>query len=331
MVSGWPKAVAEGWHPVATIGELSRKRPVSATLMGQKLVIFGDSSSAAVMRDRCPHRGAPLSEGRVRQGTIECPYHGWRFNRAGACVEVPGAVTCPEVKAPVLPSRIAGGAVWTTLADTPPPFPALPDAMLDESLDRFWWPLDPSPAGVLDALENHLDPAHPHLLHPWLVRAPGRRRKTVVTVRTGPWGAEASYREDRRNVALLPAMMEGQRKRSIGRLWPPTIGEVRLENARGKFLSIAVAFVPVQEGMTWPMAHFASMRGILPARLKRIALKAFHLPIIRQDRGMLQLQEENRTGEPYASGPLDVLSEAIWKHANGLPCDETERELEMYL
>jgi len=329
-VSDWPRAVAAGWHPVAQLSELGG-RPLARRLLGAPIVLFRAGDMVAVLRDRCPHRGIPLSRGRVREGTIQCAYHGWRFAADGRCVEVPGSAECPEVSAAALPVRVEAGLVWTCLAEAPPAFPALPEAMQDSSLDRFWWRLRPSRAGLLDALENHLDPAHPHYLHPWLVRAPKRRRPVQVEVRSGPWGAEAIYVEERRNRALLPAALEGRRARSIGRLWPPTIGEVRLESARGKMLSISVAFTPVDRGLTQPWAHFASTRGMVPAWLKAFALKAFHLPVLTQDRTMLRLQDGARTGEGYAIGPLDVLAGAIWRHANGEDVPEEERALEMRL
>lgn len=330
-MSDWPAAIARGWHPVAQLSELGGRRPLARRLLGMPLVVFRGKGAVAVLRDRCPHRGVPLSEGRVRDGTVQCRYHGWRFGADGACVEVPGAAEWPEVRAAALPVRIAAGLVWTSLAGEPADFPEFPEAFDDESLDRFWWRLKPSRAGLLDALENHLDPAHPHHIHPWLVRAPNRRRPVQVEVRSGPWGAEAVYFEERGNRALLPAAMEGRRARSIGRLWPPTIGEVRLEAAGGAMLSITVVFAPVDHGLTRPWAHFASTRGRLPGWVKALALKAFHLPVLTQDRRMLRLQEDARTGERYAIGPLDVLAEAIWRHANGVAVPETARSLEMRL
>lgn len=327
----WPIAIAEGWHPVARASEVSAARPRRARLMDQPLVLFRSGDQIVVFRDRCPHRGVPLSYGKVEDGTLACPYHGWRFGPDGRCIEVPGSSVCANVSAVRLPTHEAAGLIWTSLSATPRAFPVLPPSMTDDSLDRFWWKLEPSEAGLLDALENHLDPAHPHHLHPWLVRPPNRRQRVQVEVRSGPWGAEAIYVEHRRNDGLLSRAMEGERARSIGRLWPPTIGEVRLEAAGGAALSIVVVFAPEGDSWTRPWAHFASDRRILPAWFKRWALKAFHWPVLQQDRRMLRLQQLARTDEPYRTGPLDVLSSAIWRHADGLECREASRTTEMFL
>jgi phenylpropionate dioxygenase-like ring-hydroxylating dioxygenase large terminal subunit len=327
----WPIAIACGWHPVAMLRNVTAHKPHPARLLGRNLVLFRSGERVAVFKDRCPHRGVPLSRGVVRDGTIACPYHGWRFGPDGHCVDVPGARACPEVSASTVAVKIAAGLVWVSLADNPLAFPVLPDAMDNTALDRFWWELAPSDAGLLDALENHLDPAHPHHVHPWLVRSPHRRKLVEVDVRCGPWGAEAIYVEQRRNVALLSGVLEGRRARSIGRLWPPSIGEVRLESERGGMLSISVVFAPEDEGRTRPWAHFATPKGYLPAWLKRDVLKAFHWPVLQQDRRMLRLQQEARTGEPYRTGPLDVLSHAIWAHANRSECTDESHSTQMYL
>lgn len=331
MVAAWPAAVALGWHPVA-FSSAVRSRPVAARLMGRRLVVLRDPQGAFVLDDRCPHRGAPLSLGRVEAGSIACPYHGWRFGRGGACLAVPGS-PLPGSPARALPCVERAGLVWTSLAADPAPFPHLPDSFQDESLDRFWWPLRATPAGLLDAIENHLDPAHPHHVHPWMVRSPSRRRPVAVTVRSGPWGAEAVYLEGSTAAGLLPRMIEGKRSRSLGRFYPPTIGEVAFEGEAGLKLSVAVVFGPEDDGLTRPWAHFATPRGRAPAWLKRNVLKAFHRPILAQDRRMLRLQQEWRDGKAprYANGPLDALGPTIWRLANGLVEPERERTLSMDL
>jgi phenylpropionate dioxygenase-like ring-hydroxylating dioxygenase large terminal subunit len=331
MVADWPAAVASGWHPIAFSSSVGR-RPAAARLMGRRLVVGRDGGGAFVLDDRCPHRGAPLSLGRMEEGALTCPYHGWRFGRGGACLAVPGS-RVTGAPATARPCVERAGLVWTSLAEAPDPFPRLPDAMEDDSLDRFWWPLGASPAGLLDAIENHLDPAHPHHVHPWMVRSPGRRRPVEVSVRSGPWGAEAVYHEGSTPAGLMPRLLEGKRSRSIGRYYPPTVAEVAFEGERGLSLSVAVVFGPEEGGLTRPWAHFATRRGPAPAWLKRALLKAFHLPVLAQDRRMLRLQQEWRQGEPpsYATGPLDVMGPTIWRLANGLPEPERERSLAMEL
>ena len=331
-MSDWPAAVAAGWHPVAFAREVRGDRPLAARLMGRRLVVARDAEATFVLDDRCPHRGAPLSRGRVRRGAVICPYHGWTFGRGGACLEVPGSAQTGAA-ARALPCVERAGLVWTSLAPAPNPFPNLPHAMEDETLDRFWWPLSASRAGLLDAIENHLDPAHPHHVHPWMVRSPDRRKPVEVAVRSGPWGAEAIYHERAKAAGLMPRLLEGERLVSVGRLYPPTIAEVAFEGAAGLKLSVAVVFGPEAPGLTRPFAHFATPKGRLPAWIKRLVLKAFHRPVLAQDRRILALQEawQSESRSRYAAGPLDVMGQTIWRLANALPEPEQERKLTMEL
>lgn len=328
MNGSWPQAIADGWHPLASMASLGR-RPIARRVMDVSLVLFRGQAGPVVLRDRCPHRAMPLSLGRVEDGGVTCSYHGWRFGMQGRCLAVPGADTVPEISADAFPVVERAGLVWTSLAAQPAAFPALPVVFDDAALDRFWWLVEPSQARVLDAIENHVDPAHPHYLHPGLVRGWGPRRPVKVRLRIGPQGAEATYEENSRTQTWWPRLLEGTRARSIGRYYPPTIGQVVFENKNGFALSIAVVFVPERSGITRPFAHFATPRGLLPAWFKRWALKAFHVPVLSQDRRALARQAASIAdsgGARYTHGPLDFLGPTIWKLAHGMDVPMEEQE-----
>ena len=76
------------WHPVLTAKALKTK-PVRVVLEGVPLVLFRTSEGVACLKDICPHRFAPLSMGRIVENSIECPYHGWRFDGGGRCTKIP--------------------------------------------------------------------------------------------------------------------------------------------------------------------------------------------------------------------------------------------------
>ena len=95
---------ATHWHPVARIEDL-RDAPLAATLLGEPVVLWRDGRAVVhAWADRCPHRGARLSLGCVRDGQLECPYHGWRFAGSGPAVDqVVGQVVGQVVVVPALP------------------------------------------------------------------------------------------------------------------------------------------------------------------------------------------------------------------------------------
>eukprot|EP00798_Chlamydomonas_sp_ICE-L_P005946 gene5946-33522_t len=83
----------KNWWPVLLVEHLDKSRPHAVTLIGRRYVACTENKGAwRVFDDACPHRLAPLSEGRIESdGTLQCSYHGWRFGGAGKCTTVPQA------------------------------------------------------------------------------------------------------------------------------------------------------------------------------------------------------------------------------------------------
>lgn len=320
-MSAYPKAVASGWFPVASVSQLGHK-PIARLLMDTPIVVFRSENGPAVLIDRCPHRNMALSRGAVHDGEIECPYHGWRFNGEGRCTLTPGASQPARHAAQTLPTIVRAGLIWTTLANSPNSEPFLPHPVGVDGFDTFLWPVKASRARLVDAVENLLDPAHPHFLHAGIVRARNVRKPVDVTVRVRPTYAEAIYIENSRASALMPRMLEGLRAASIGRFYPPSTGQVAFEGKDGLKLAITVFFMPETETVVRPFAHFATPKGMAPPFVKEALLRAFHIPVLAQDQAALRKQTEDISkfgGPKYALGPLDFLFPAI----NALAAGET--------
>ena len=118
------------WYPVAWACDLSVDRPSKVTLFDTDycVVVRGGDLSPLALDDRCPHRLASLSEGRLTsQGYVQCAYHGWAFDGiSGACQVVPqqtggggsarararGAVEGGAMCATAVPCRVEQGLVW---------------------------------------------------------------------------------------------------------------------------------------------------------------------------------------------------------------------------
>lgn len=79
------------WIPIASASALKGLGPERIEVMGQELVVWEANGTWSVMGDACPHRLAPLSQGRVDPETlcIECPYHGWQFTTNGTLTDIP--------------------------------------------------------------------------------------------------------------------------------------------------------------------------------------------------------------------------------------------------
>jgi pheophorbide a oxygenase len=87
------------WVPLASAYELDPQRPNEVWFLGKSYVVYQNQkqsssySSWIVVDGTCPHRLAPLSEGRIDPITqhLECSYHGWTFDANGTCIRIPQA------------------------------------------------------------------------------------------------------------------------------------------------------------------------------------------------------------------------------------------------
>ncbi|MCB9760685.1 MAG: aromatic ring-hydroxylating dioxygenase subunit alpha [Alphaproteobacteria bacterium] len=109
--------IPDMWYPVLEARSLPAKRPVAVQRMGERLVMWRGPDGAPVCHlDRCPHRGVALSLGRIeKDGTLECPYHGFRFDSQGACTKIPCNGSKPVPRGFALQSwtvREAHGMIW---------------------------------------------------------------------------------------------------------------------------------------------------------------------------------------------------------------------------
>ncbi|KAL0460124.1 UNVERIFIED_CONTAM: Pheophorbide a oxygenase, chloroplastic [Sesamum latifolium] len=76
------------WYPVSLVEDLNPRYPTPFQLLNRDIVLWFDSSASewVAFDDKCPHRLAPLSEGRIDEnGILQCSYHGWSFDGCGSC------------------------------------------------------------------------------------------------------------------------------------------------------------------------------------------------------------------------------------------------------
>ncbi len=156
------------WYPVIPLQRLIAG-PQPFELLGEPLVIWLDNEGKpAAVRDRCCHRTAKLSLGKVDQGRICCPYHGWEFDASGACVRVPqlkeGCAIPANYRVDAYRCVERYGYVWLCLDEPLMEIPELPEA--NDSgyrlIPEFY---EPWQCAGLRVMENELDLAHPTFVH----------------------------------------------------------------------------------------------------------------------------------------------------------------------
>jgi phenylpropionate dioxygenase-like ring-hydroxylating dioxygenase large terminal subunit len=79
------------WYAIISSNELPTDAPLAITRLGEAMILWRDNrgGDAHLFRDRCQHRGARLSLGKLRGDRLECWYHGWQYDGTGQCVSVP--------------------------------------------------------------------------------------------------------------------------------------------------------------------------------------------------------------------------------------------------
>jgi len=161
------------WLPVMLAEELPTPDcdPVRVSVLGERLVAFKDTSGRVGLLDaRCPHRSANLFWGRNEQDGLRCAYHGWKYDVAGTCIDVPntpeGATFKDKIAAfSAYPAVERGGFVWAYMGpkDQEPPFPNFEINRVPAShihITKVYLQ-----ANWLQLMEGELDSSHVAFLH----------------------------------------------------------------------------------------------------------------------------------------------------------------------
>jgi 5,5'-dehydrodivanillate O-demethylase len=159
------------WHPVAAAAELTDEKPIRAIkILNEDLVIYRNRQGEyGLVGEHCPHRSASLAYGRVEEEGIRCPYHGWKFDQTGRCLEQPAepveSTFKDRIKHVAYPVQYLGGLLYAYLG--PPPAPLLPrwDVLVWEHGRRWIVKESIIDCNWLQPMENSVDPSHLYWLH----------------------------------------------------------------------------------------------------------------------------------------------------------------------
>ncbi|MEB3291117.1 MAG: Rieske 2Fe-2S domain-containing protein [Leptolyngbya sp.] len=305
--------VAEAWYPVAYVEDLDQAHPSRFTLLERGLVIWWDpkASTWRVFEDKCPHRLAPLSEGRINEaGLLECPYHGWAFSGQGTCDHIPQqpadtqAQTSSRACALALPATVKQGLlfVYPGKAENAPQVEVPIIGPVEEEPDG-WVMLNTFrdlPYDALTLLENVLDASH----------IPYTHHKTVG---------------NRENAAPMEMEVLASSKQGFRGLWPegPRKGKLGTQHTTfiapglmyhdltsqqfGRTLTVVYA-TPIRKGECRLFARFPfKFSSKLPGFFIQLTPRWFsHLGnngVLEDDQIFLHIQErelEKAAAKPYA-------------------------------
>lgn len=206
----------EVWYPVYYIDDLDKSQLTRFTLLEQDIVLWWDNNEQMwrAFVDQCPHRLAPLSEGRINEdGLLECPYHGWAFSGTGKCDRIPQQVEGGKAEVSSracvtsLPTTVRQGMLFVYPGSTENAAKTkVPVVDIIEEEPDSWICLKTFrdlPYDALTLMENVLDTSHiPYTHH----RTVGNRANVSAVeleiVESGKWGFKGTWAEGPRKGTL---------------------------------------------------------------------------------------------------------------------------------
>ena len=160
------------WLPVLLSSELPENDcpPVRVKLLSERLVAFRDSKGRyGLMDEFCAHRGVSLWFGRTEEDGLRCPYHGWKYDVTGQCIDVPSEPEesgfCKKIKLNSYPLIERGGVLWTYMGppEKRPPLPAWEFATVPP--EQTFTSKRIQESNWLQAMEGGIDSSHVSFLH----------------------------------------------------------------------------------------------------------------------------------------------------------------------
>lgn len=269
-----------------------RDEPVALTRLGENLVAWRDETGKVnLVRDRCPHRAAALSRGRVIDGRLTCRYHGVQVGGDGTVLSVPAFPGCELVgrklvRAYPVVEHFQG--VWAYFGDEAHPEP--PPLDLPEELTSPEWTgfLVSSTwhANYQYVLDNFVDIMHPPYLHDdTYTLAYGDKSDIVVVANTGTGFVVRRKEDTESNVERMEFVTANGFYARVGVFMPPGGGP-------GGFLRIIATVVPVDENScvfnAWRMRKLSGWQGAMFRFMFNTLYETFAWEVIEQDREILE-------------------------------------------
>jgi phenylpropionate dioxygenase-like ring-hydroxylating dioxygenase large terminal subunit len=217
------EALKKYWFPVSRVKALKKGQINKVIIFNIPLIIWKTQNNHYVcIEDRCPHRGFPLSQGKLtRNGNIQCPYHGWVFNEFGVCTHIPAeGPQCQRMKNCLQTFQVkeSEGLLWIHAAKLSGTLRAnICASPPDFSQDRFngyryIFKFLKINASLDEVVENFIDSAHTPFVHKGLIRGHTEPQKRQVRVLTTPETVQILHEPTQEKVGLLGKILNPQKE-----------------------------------------------------------------------------------------------------------------------
>jgi len=308
------------WYPALRSTEVRGNRLATAMLLEVPLVLGRTSEGAAfAMRDSCPHRGIPLSYGRFDGQTLECSYHGWKFEACTArCVEIPSLTSQDKLKVERIfaghyPCEERDGYIWVYMnaqgSRLPETIPAAPKLAVFSEKYRITHLACELPSHVDQGIIGLMDPAHGPFVHQsWYWRSRHSIHEKEKKFEPIPNGFRMSPHTPSSNSAPY-RMLQKYTGEPVTTTIDFVLPNIRTEEIRsGKlWFSSRATVTPVKRDLC-RIDFVAAWNLLLPVAIFRVFAKKF----LRQDQETMILQAEGLKHNPRLMLIDDADRPAKW-------------------
>lgn len=332
------------WIPALLARELPEddSPPVRVKLLGERLVAFRDSQGRYGLIDEfCAHRGVSLWFGRNEEGGLRCPYHGWKYDHTGQCIEVPSEPAesgfCQKIKLAAYPLVRIGDILWTHMGDKAdrPPLPAwefctVPDEQTYTS--KRW-----QECNWLQAMEGGIDSSHVSFLHsgslktdPLFRGAKGNQynqtdRKPVFEVVDAPGGL------------FIGARRNAEDGKFYWRITPWVMPSFTMVPPRGDHPMHGHFWIPIDDENCWAWSFDYHPTRALTAEERQSMIDGYGVhnqyvpgtfrPRQNKDNDYLMDRDAQRRGETYSGVWGIAMQDASLQESMGPIVDRTRENL----
>ncbi len=305
----------EHWYVACAERELRRDRPLRARLFGIGIVLFRQRDGAvAALIDQCVHRGTRLSAGKVDDGRLVCPYHGWRYDGDGRVVHVPsidGAHACEAgedggrhpFRQRALPVRVVDGLVWVYPGEGDPQARDVYRLPQREVAPWQSYVMINTFDGDLGMLaQNFMDVPHTVFVHDGIFRS-SRGKPMDTTVATGPDGVLVTYHDGEDSIGFGLDWLTNPDRVPLAhtdRFVSPNVTHCEYRWGERSGFLIVSQITPIDARRSRVYTHIA-YRFRLPRWLLRVLRPLLHLYtrlVIRQDMRIMRAHREGLDNAP---------------------------------
>ena len=330
------------WHPALLAEELPEPdcEPVRIELLSEKLIAFRDTEGRlGLMDELCAHRRTSLWFARNEENGLRCPYHGWKYDVTGQCVEVPSedADYCKNIRLKAYSLIEKGGILWAFMGD-PEKKPPLPEwEFINVKPARRYTTKRLQACNWLQAMEGGIDSSHVSFLHsksletdPLFKGAGGNKNnlgdmKPVFEVSETDGGL------------LIGARRNAEDNQYYWRITPWIMPSFTMVPPRGDHPVHGHFWIPINDNSCWTWSFdYQSQRDFTAIELAAMAdgqgvhckyVPGTYLPLANKSNDYLMNRNAQKAGLTYSGIESIAIQDAAMQESMGPICDRSNEKL----